>query len=66
MIDIRINNLPHRLPSGASLADAIALIGAVPPFAAAVNQNFVPRSAYADHALAGGDKIEVIRPVTGG
>ncbi|RST56360.1 sulfur carrier protein ThiS [Variovorax sp. MHTC-1] len=65
-MNILINDTPQTLPSGATLADALALIRATPPFAAAVNRQFVPRSNYASHALQPDDRIEVIRPVTGG
>ncbi len=65
-MNILINDEPQTLPSGATLADALALIHATPPFAAAVNRQFVPRSNYASHALQPDDRIEVIRPVTGG
>lgn len=65
-MNVLINGAPHTLPEGAHLADAIARIAAAPPYAAAVNRQFVPRSAHASHALADGDQIEVIRPVTGG
>lgn len=65
-LQIRINGRLHMLPSPATLADALVIAAAAPPFAAAVNRVFVPRSAYRTHALADGDRIEVIRPVTGG
>ena len=65
-MQILINDAPYTLPPQATLADAIALINAAPPFAAAVNRQFVPRSNYASHALQPDDRIEVIRPVTGG
>ena len=65
-LQVRINDLPHTLPAPATLADALTVAAAAPPFAAAVNRVFVPRSAYRTHALADGDRIEVIRPVTGG
>jgi sulfur carrier protein len=65
-MNILINDSPKTLPEGATLADAIALIEVKPPFAAAVNRQFVPRSNYASHALNPDDRIEVIRPVTGG
>jgi sulfur carrier protein len=42
-MNILINDSPKTLPDGATLADAIALIEAKPPFAAAVNRQFVPR-----------------------
>jgi len=66
MMNILLNGEPRTLPSGATLADAIALLDPAPPFAAAVNRDFVPRSAYAGRALQPGDEVEVIRPVTGG
>jgi sulfur carrier protein len=63
---ILINDLPHTLPPESKLVDALRLINATPPFAAAVNRQFVPRSSYASHTLHADDHIEVIRPVTGG
>jgi sulfur carrier protein len=65
-MNVLINDSPKTLPEGATLADAIALIEAMPPFAAAVNRQFVPRSNHATHLLRPDDRIEVIRPVTGG
>ncbi len=63
---ILINHKPYTLPHGASLADAVAISGVQPPFAAAVNLQFVPRGQYDQHALANHDKIELISPITGG
>ena len=63
---VLINDTPHALPEPATVADARAAINAVPPYAVAVNREFVPRSAYAAHALKNDDRLEVIRPVTGG
>ena len=65
-MNIVINKTPHELPSGATLADAVALVKAAPPFAAAVNMQFVPNTRYAQTALHSDDNIEIIRPVTGG
>ena len=65
-MNILINNTPFQLPDGARLSDALAAVGAAPPFATAVNGEFVPRSAHATHLLRPGDRVEVIRPVTGG
>jgi sulfur carrier protein len=65
-VQVRVNGVPHTLAAPAVLADALALAGVAPPFAVAVNRVFVPRSAYRTHALAGGDQVEAIRPVTGG
>ena len=65
-LHVHINQVPHTLPQGATLADAVALAGIQPPFAAAVNLQFVPRTEYAQHRLAPHDQIELIAPITGG
>jgi len=65
-INVLINDKPFALPESATLVDALAALNAVPPFAVAVNREFVPRSAYAARALQPQDRIEVIRAVTGG
>ena len=54
------------LPAGATLADAVRAIQAKPPFAAAVNTQFVPKTAHETHPLAPDDQVDVIFPVTGG
>ena len=63
---IRINGQTHQLPSEATLLDAIERVGIQPPFAAAVNLQFVPKSQYARTTLAPDDDIELIAPITGG
>ncbi len=63
---VHINNQAHQLPAGATLADAIAVLQPMPPFAAAVNMNFVPNTRYRDTPLRDGDRIDLIAPVTGG
>lgn len=65
-IQVRINQVPHALPQGATLADAIARVEIRPPFAAAVNLQFVPRQKYPQHLLQNDDQIELIAPITGG
>lgn len=65
-ITVFINQVAHQLPAPACLQDAIAAAGVTPPFAAAVNLQFVPRSAYAQHPLSANDQIELISPITGG
>lgn len=63
---ITVNQVEYDLPSTSMILDALNLINAKPPFAVAVNLNFVPKSQYALHALNENDQIEVIAPVTGG
>lgn len=65
-MNVFINQLPYDLPVGATLADAISLLQARPPFAAAVNLQFVPNTQYAHQLLQPGDRIDIITPVTGG
>lgn len=61
-----VNQVEHELPSNSLVCDALALINAKPPYAVAVNLNFVPKTKYADFVLNENDQIEVIAPVTGG
>ena len=65
-IQVRINHAIYELSQGASLADAIAQVEISPPFAAAVNLQFIPRAQYPVHLLQNGDHIELISPITGG
>jgi len=65
-IRVLINQIPHELPRGATLADAVQRAGIQPPFAAAVNLHFVPRGHYTQHPLAHNDQVELISPITGG
>jgi sulfur carrier protein len=65
-LQVLINQALHTLPQGATLADAVARAGVQPPFAAAVNLQFVPRGQYEKYALTNHDKIELISPITGG
>ena len=63
---IWINQQSHEMPLGATLQDAIYLVKPVPPFAAALNQEFVAKTLYAQTLLKDQDKIELIVPITGG
>jgi sulfur carrier protein len=65
-VNVFINQIAHQLADGATLADAITLLQARPPFAAAVNLQFIPKSSYAKQVLQADDRIDIIAPVTGG
>ncbi len=65
-MQVTLNQQPHELPEGASLALALEAGGFKPPFAVAVNLQFVPRTHYAHTTLQAGDQVEVISPITGG
>ena len=63
---VLINHSRHDLAEGATLAEALALVNACPPFAAAINLTFVPKTRYDQTLLQEGDRIEIIEPLTGG
>ncbi|ABD70182.1 thiamine biosynthesis protein ThiS [Rhodoferax ferrireducens T118] len=65
-MNVIINQTRHTLPEGATLADAIELLQARAPFAAAVNLQFVPHTRYSQTRLQRDDRIDIIAPVTGG
>ncbi|MBU3634206.1 sulfur carrier protein ThiS [Polynucleobacter sp. es-GGE-1] len=61
-----VNQIECELPSQSMISDALSLINAKPPYAVAVNLNFVPKTKYDQFPLNENDQIEVIAPVTGG
>lgn len=65
-MQIHINQQTLQLNDAATLADALAAFGAVPPFAAALNGEFVPKTRYGAQALRDGDHVDVVQPVAGG
>ncbi|QNN55503.1 sulfur carrier protein ThiS [Diaphorobacter ruginosibacter] len=65
-MNVTVNQKDIALPDNATVADLVAQMQARPPFAVAVNLQFVPNTRYAQHALAAGDAVEIISPVTGG
>lgn len=65
-MQILLNNQTTELPSNTTVAQALAHVQPRPPFAVAVNTEFVPKSRYDSLVLQAGDKLEVISPVTGG
>ncbi|MFC0402200.1 sulfur carrier protein ThiS [Paraburkholderia rhizosphaerae] len=65
-MDIQVNQKPLTLPEGATVADALAAFGARPPFAVALNGDFVARAQHAARPLSTGDRLDVVQPVAGG
>ncbi|MCC7006836.1 MAG: sulfur carrier protein ThiS [Ottowia sp.] len=66
MIEVLINQQPISLPACVTLTQALAQSTMRPPFAVAINQQFVPRSHYEGRVLKNGDVIDVVAPITGG
>ncbi|WP_028228114.1 sulfur carrier protein ThiS [Paraburkholderia ferrariae] len=65
-MDIQINQKPLALPEGATVADALAAFGARPPYAVALNGDFVARAQHVARTLHAGDRLDVVSPVAGG
>jgi thiamine biosynthesis protein ThiS len=66
-MSVQVNGEPRGVPSGASVADLLALIGLEPrKVAVERNREIVPRSAYATTRLADGDAIEIVHFIGGG
>jgi sulfur carrier protein len=60
------NQIPRELPSNSRISDLLAMIDATPPYAVAVNLQFVPKTRHAEYILQDNDQVEIIAPVTGG
>jgi sulfur carrier protein len=65
-MQILINQKPFELPDEATVTEALEVFGARPPFAVAVNLNFVHRHQYGETRLRPGDQMEIVQPVAGG
>ncbi|MBB1074402.1 sulfur carrier protein ThiS [Rhodoferax sp. 4810] len=63
---VLVNQTLVHLNDGATLADAVAAAPVPPPFAAALNRQFVPKTSYPQTTLTDGDQIDLIAPVVGG
>jgi sulfur carrier protein len=66
---VELNGAETRLPSGATVADAIAAAGAAPDgrgVAAAVDGEVVPRDSWRELRLLEGQRIEIVMAVQGG
>lgn len=67
MLKLSLNGETMELQPGSSLTDAIdAGNFSDQKIAAAVNGEFVPRSAYDTTALDDGDCVDIVKPVGGG
>jgi sulfur carrier protein len=63
---IMVNQIPRDVPENSTIDDVLLMIDAKPPYAVAINYQFVPKTQHADEILRDGDEMEVIAPVTGG
>ena len=65
-IDVLCNGESKRLDAGQTLAEHLPQLTQACDFAVAINEVFVPKSAYAETWLADGDRIELVIPMQGG
>jgi thiamine biosynthesis protein ThiS len=62
-----VNDEPHALPEGATVADLVTTLGlGARRIAVELNRAVVPRAAYPSTPLRDGDAVEVIHFVGGG
>ena len=66
VIRVICNGEARALPGGHTLAEVLPALTQACDFAVAVNEEFVPRSAYTAVRLADGDRIELVIPMEGG
>lgn len=67
MIEIFINGEGRQVPASLTAAQLIEQLGLTGQrVAMEVNLEIVPRSAYAEHQLRSGDRIEIVRAIGGG
>ena len=67
MESILVNGEPQDVPAGSTVSQLIARLDmAGKRVAVAVNRDVVPRSAYDEVRISGGDRIEILEAVGGG
>jgi len=67
MIQVSVNNEMKNIAPATLLSDALQLWGyGDSKIAVAINQEFVPRSTYAERTLNANDQLDLVRPVGGG
>jgi sulfur carrier protein len=67
-MNIRLNDKPHAIDNAATLTQLLGEVGLAERrgVAVAVNDAVVPRSTWASHSLAEGDRVLVIQATQGG
>ncbi len=66
-MEIRFNGETAHIDGAMSLVELLAQMPDLPDnYAVAVNENFVPRTAYADTQVNAGDDVELLVPMQGG
>ena len=67
MIEVSVNSESRQVDNRRNLAELLGDWGFdCQRVAVAVNEDFVPRSTYANVSLQAGDRVDVVAPVQGG
>ena len=66
MMRVIVNQQVRELAPASKVSDLLTVLDAKPPYAVAVNLQFVPISQHAEYVLQDNDSVEIISPVTGG
>lgn len=62
---VTVNGQPQHI-CDAALASLLQQFAFKPPFALAINGQFVPQPQYQDYQLQPGDCVDVLSPISGG
>lgn len=66
-LELQVNGEPRSVPAGCTVEELVCCLGLERRrIAVAVNRDVVPRSAFEAHALAEGDRVEILEAVGGG
>jgi len=66
-MDIILNGKPHKLTTGATIADLLEQLDLTGRrIALELNEDIVPRSRYESQRLAAGDRVEIVHAIGGG
>jgi sulfur carrier protein len=63
---VLVNGSGLTLPQPSTLAELLRTLQPAAPFAAARNDELVPRAGYEQCVLAEGDRIDILHPAAGG
>ena len=65
-MSVIVNGQMQPLPEPQTLLTLLTLLSPSTPFAVIRNEEFVPRSTYAECCICAGDRIEIVHPSVGG
>ncbi|MFZ2003302.1 MAG: sulfur carrier protein ThiS [Candidatus Sulfotelmatobacter sp.] len=65
-MSVIVNGQALPLSEPETIASLLLILAPLPPFAVARNEEFVPRTAYAECRIYPGDRIDIVHPTVGG